>query len=89
MCCSYIDCVLLIFPYRIIEIDSDVEELPIKEERECVQIQEPSVLINPNPMNIKIEHKFNPVEAPKQESIEKNETVTRDEAQAPSTSLQV
>ena len=36
-----------------------------------------------------MEHQFNPVESPKQESIEKNETETGDEAQAQSTSLQV
>ena len=80
----------MIFPYRIIDIDSDVEELPIKEERECVQFQEPSVLINPNPMNIKIEQDFNPIIVQERGSIEENETeMVEDEVQAPSTLVQV
>ena len=59
---------LLIFPCRIIDIDSDVEELTIKDEREF---------------------KFNPAEAPKQESIEENETKAGDEVHIQSILLQV
>ena len=66
---------LTVFPCRnVIEIESDFEdeEVEIGDVRKSNRIQQPNVRINPNLMKIKMQVDYNPIVAPKEESLEEN-----------------
>ena len=86
---SYILLFSWFFLYRIIEVDTEIEEPSTLEVADFVRIQQPSARINPNLMKIKIEEDYNSIEAPRQESNEKSETATGEEVQGSSTVTQV